>query len=164
MNSILYRTGPPLAIHIHALRFIQHVSDVWTTYGICSVKLTFVSCLVYLDVIVIGHTLYNFQKIFEIQEYKSGIQFEEAAIDPEKLRPVCEWPESKNKHEVWSFLGLCVYYISLFHRRIFQHRQAIDQVNGNREKKVNHSKQKLCAPLILSYHRSVNRCKQQRNL
>jgi hypothetical protein len=30
--------------------------------------------------------------------------------DPEKLKAVYEWPTPKNKHEVWSFLGLCTSY------------------------------------------------------
>jgi hypothetical protein len=30
--------------------------------------------------------------------------------DPEKLKAVREWPTPKNKHEIRSFLGLCMYY------------------------------------------------------
>jgi hypothetical protein len=30
--------------------------------------------------------------------------------DPEKLEAVREWPTPRNKHEVRSFVGLCIYY------------------------------------------------------
>jgi hypothetical protein len=35
---------------------------------------------------------------------------EGVTTDPEKLKPIWEWPTSKNKHGIWSFLGLCIYY------------------------------------------------------
>jgi hypothetical protein len=30
--------------------------------------------------------------------------------DPKKMRALQEWPKLQNKHEIRSFLGLCMYY------------------------------------------------------
>jgi hypothetical protein len=35
---------------------------------------------------------------------------EGVTTDPKKLKAMQEWPTLKNKHEIRSFLGLCMYY------------------------------------------------------
>jgi hypothetical protein len=34
---------------------------------------------------------------------------EEAITDPEKVKAVCKWSQTIDKHELWSFLGLWTY-------------------------------------------------------
>jgi hypothetical protein len=118
-------------------------------FGLCNAPATFErlletvlrgliydSCLVYLDVIIIGSTfqghlhLLNLRKVFErFQEaclklnpgkchllqkevkYLGHIVSPEGiSTDPEKLKAVREWPTLKDKHGIRSFLGLCTYY------------------------------------------------------
>jgi hypothetical protein len=93
------------------------------------------SCLVHLDdVIVIGRTfqehLLNLRKVFQrfreahlklnpekCQLFQKEVRYLGHIVSPEgittnseKLEAVREWPTPRNKHEVRSFLGLCMYY------------------------------------------------------
>jgi hypothetical protein len=96
--------------------------------------LTYISCLVYLDMIVIGRTfqehLLNLRKVLQwfrevclklnpekCQLLRKGVRYlghivspEGITTDPEKLKAMQEWPTPKNKHEIRNFLGLCMYY------------------------------------------------------
>jgi hypothetical protein len=52
-----------------------------------------------------------FQK--EVRYLRNIMSPEGITTKPENLKAIWEWPTPKNKHEIRSFLGLCMYY-SLF--------------------------------------------------
>jgi hypothetical protein len=117
--------------------------------------LTYDSCLVYLDdVIVIGCTfkehLLNLWKVFQwFQEahvklspkkcqlfqkevwYLGHVSPEGINTDPGKLKAIWEWPTSKNKPKIRSFLSLCTNY-----------RWFVSQPNSQRRSKPSSGLQK----------------------
>ena len=95
--------------------------------------LTWKTCLVYLDFIVIGKTFKDhlenlkvltiihsaqlklspkkcslFQK--EVQYLGYLVSAAGVSMDPNKVDTIRDWPVPKSKHKVRSFLGLCSYY------------------------------------------------------
>jgi len=44
-------------------------------------------------------------------DYLSIIIFKDSIrVDPEKIKEVTDWPEPRDKHEIWQFLGFCNFY------------------------------------------------------
>src|ERR1700729_1521302 len=97
--------------------------------------LTWKTCLVYLDdIIILGKTfdehLKNVEEVFqklrgaqlklspkkchffqkEVKYLGHLISEDGVKTDPEKTEAIQNWPIPKNKHEIRSFLGLCTYY------------------------------------------------------
>jgi hypothetical protein len=148
------------------------------------------SCLVYLDdVIVIGHTfqghVLNLRKVFErlrearlklnpgkCQLLQKEVRYlghivspEGISTYPEKFKAVGEWPTPKDKHEIRSFLGLCMYYrrfISAFANiakpltRLTEEKQAF-QWTPEVEAAFQTLKGALCAAPLLAYHQQGER-------
>jgi hypothetical protein len=152
--------------------------------------LTYDSCLVYLDdVIVIGRTfqehILKLRKVFErfrearlklnpgkCQLLQKEVKYlgyiassEGISTDPEKLKTVREWPTPKDKHEIRSFLSLCMYYrrfISGFVNiakpltKLTEQKQAF-QWTPEVEAAFQTLKGALCAAPILAYPRPGER-------
>jgi hypothetical protein len=96
-----------------------------------------------------------FQK--EVRYLRHTVSPEGITTNPEKTKAISEWPTSKNKHEVRSFMGLCTYYrcficsfakIAILLTKLKQEKQAFQWTP---EVEATFQMEALCIAPILAY-------------